>query len=358
MKKKIWIIVIAVVLLFVVVFALRGSKVEESEINLSESKINLTFAEDDDSYLKYKNSNKTLSAGNNEFVIHPEDLICSEREYPINETKGYTGSEKVFHWTEESSSTLSFVIDDKDPSTNLEKKLYVIEIDYYSLVESIIDIEFGIQINGETPFFEASQINLTTLWKMDGEIKADRYGNDVNMAQAVERRWRTAYIQDSTRLEKEGLLFALAEGDTVSISKINGNVLIGNITVKPAETHVSYEEYLGNNTVVSTTATRYEAENMAYKSNTTINMSTSREVGVEPFSVKNLKLNIIGEGSWGSSGEFITWNVNVPEDGYYYLAFKVKQSTENTTSYRTLYVNGEIPFEEFKNYDFYFFIQW
>ena len=58
MKKKIWIIVIAVVLLFVVVFALRGSKVEEPEINLSESKINLTFAEDDDSYLKYKNSNK------------------------------------------------------------------------------------------------------------------------------------------------------------------------------------------------------------------------------------------------------------------------------------------------------------
>ena len=41
--------------MFVVVFALRGSKVEESEINLSESKINLTFAEDDDSYLKYKN---------------------------------------------------------------------------------------------------------------------------------------------------------------------------------------------------------------------------------------------------------------------------------------------------------------
>ena len=39
MKKKIWIIVIAVVLLFVVVFALRGSKVEEPEINLSESKI-------------------------------------------------------------------------------------------------------------------------------------------------------------------------------------------------------------------------------------------------------------------------------------------------------------------------------
>ncbi len=358
MKKKIWIIVVSVVLLFVVVFATLGNKVEKPNISLSESQLSLTFDEEDDSYLKYKNDNKALAAGTNEFVIHPEELICSEKEYPINETKGYTGSEKVFHWTEDTESTLSFVIDDNDPTTNIEKKLYVIEIDYYSLVESIIDVEFGVKINGETPFFEASQINLTTLWKMDGEIKADRYGNDVNMAQAVERRWQTANLQDSTRLEKEGLLFALAEGDKVSITKINGNVLIGNITVKPADVHVSYAEYIGSNTVTNTTATRYEAENMAYKSNTTINMSTSREVGVEPFSVKNLKLNIIGEGSWGSSGEFITWNVNVPETGYYYLAFKVKQSTENTTSYRTLYVNGEIPFEEAKHLPFTYTKEW
>lgn len=358
MKKKIWIIVVTVVLLFVVVFAALGSKTEKPNISLSESKLVLSFDDDDDSYLKYKNDNKNLTAGSNEFVIHPEELVCSEQEYPINETKGYTDSEKVFHWTEDSDSTLSFVINDNDESTNLEKRLYVIKIDYYSLVESIIDVEFSVKINDETPFFEASQINLTTLWKMDGEIKADRYGNDVNMSQAVERRWQSAYLQDSTRLEKEGLLFALAEGDKVSITKINGNVLIGNITVKPADTHISYTEYIGNNTVTDIEATRYEAENMAYKSNTTINMSTSREVGVEPFSVKNLKLNIVGEGSWGSSGEFITWNVEVPETGYYYLALKVKQSTENTTSYRTLYVNGEIPFEEAKHLPFAYTKEW
>ena len=87
-------------------------------------------------------------------------------------------------------------------------------------------------------------------------------------------------------------------------------------------------------------------------------MSTSREVGVEPFDVKNLRLNIIGEGSWGSSGEFITWEVEVPEAGYYYLAFKVKQATENTTSYRTLYVNGEIPFEEAKHLPFSYTSEW
>ena len=352
MKKKILIIVIAVALLSVVIFSLAGNKTEKPAIDLSNSSLNLSFDENDDSYLKYKEANKNLAAGTTEFVIHPEELVCSEKEYPINETKGYTGSEKVFHWTEESSSTLSFVLDDKDSQTQLEKKLYVIEIDYYSLVESIIDIEFGVEINGETPFFEASQINLTTLWKMEGEIKPDRYGNDVNMSQAVYRKWETVRLQDSTRLEKDGLLFALAEGDEVSITKINGNVLIGNITVKPVEKYKTYAEYIGSNNVVDTEVQRYEAENMLYKSNTTINMSTSREVGVEPFSVKNLKLNIVGEGSWGASGEFISWKVNVPEAGFYYLALKVKQATENTTSYRTLYVNGEIPFEEAKHLPF------
>ena len=232
------------------------------------------------------------------------------------------------------------------------------EIEYYSLGDSIIDIEFGLKINGETPFFEASQINLTTLWKMSGEATFDRYGNDVNMSQDVYKGWQTACLQDSTRLAKDGLIFALEEGDEISLTKINGEVKIGRITVRPVKKYVSYQQYIGNNTVVSTQVKRYEAENMLNKSNTTINMSTSREVGVEPFSVKNLRLNIIGEGSWGASGEFITWEVEVEEEGYYYLAFKVKQTTENTTSYRTLYVNGEIPFEEARHLPFTYTSEW
>ena len=358
MKKKIIIILTAVILLFVIVFSVTGSKKETPNINLDESQLRLSFSADDDSYLKYKEINKTLPTASQTFTFLADDLNSSEVEFTDTNTLNHPTAASVFHWEEHSTSTLSFVVDDGNPETKAEKSLYTIEIEYYSLVESIIDIEFGLKINGETPFFEASQITLTTLWKMSGEPTADRYGNDVNMSQEVYKGWQTAALQDSTRLAKEGLVFAIEEGDEISLTKINGDVKIAKITVKPMDTYVSYADYIGDNEVVNTSVQRYEAEKMLNKSNTTINMSTSRELGVEPFDVKNLKLNIIGDGSWGASGEFITWEVEVEKEGYYYLAFKVKQTTENTTSYRTLYVNGEIPFEEAKHLPFSYTSEW
>ena len=95
---------------------------------------------------------------------------------------------------------------------------------------------------------------------MSGEATVDRYGNDVNMSQDVYKGWQTACLQDSTRLAKDGLIFALEEGDEISLTKINGEVKIGRITVRPVKKYVSYQQYIGNNTVVSTEAKRYEAE--------------------------------------------------------------------------------------------------
>ena len=358
MKKRIWIIAAAVILILVIVFSLTGSKTEKPSYDFDRTELGLTYSEENDSYLKYSEQNKNIPTATQEFTIYPDDLNSSEVEFTTSNTLDHPDLNSVFHWEKNSTSTISFVLEDGNPETKADKSLYVIEIEYYSLVDSIIDIEFGLKINGETPFFEASQINLTTLWKMSGEATVDRYGNDVNMSQDVYKGWQTACLQDSTRLAKDGLIFALEEGDEISLTKINGEVKIGRITVRPVKKYVSYQQYIGNNTVVSTEAKRYEAEKMLNKSNTTINMSTSREVGVEPFDVKNLKLNIIGEGSWGASGEFITWEVEVEEEGYYYLAFKVKQTTENTTSYRTLYVNGEIPFEEARHLPFTYTSEW
>ena len=40
--------------------------------------------------------------------------------------------------------------------------------------------------------------------------------------------------------------------------------------------------------------------------------------------------------------------VNVEKAGFYNLAFKAMQSDKNSTYYRKLLVNGEVPFEEAK----------
>src|SRR5690606_30516224 len=46
-------------------------------------------------------------------------------------------------------------------------------------------------------------------------------------------------------------------------------------------------------------------------------------------------------------GDSITWEVIVPEEGLYTLTFKGRQSLQRgVTSYRRLYINGEVPYKE------------
>ncbi len=351
-KKKIIIIsIIAVLLIILIAFSIAGSKKLTPKIKIND--INVSFKED--TYEHYAAENKSISGTTEEVNFEPKDLTISERyENLTTNTEGYQKTDKVFYWPLDSSSTISFEV-------NVPKTaLYRIQFDYYSMVTNVIDIELDMTINGENPFAEASQITLGTLWKeASEEVSKDRYGNDVNMLQAPFKKWQSMILTDSRKMNKDGFAFKLSEGlNTISFTKNNGELLVGNITLVGLASTPSYETYRGSENSVVDFYKRYEAEKMYYKSSSTISMSTSREVGVKPFSVGRLKLNIIGDGSWNNSGDRITWKVNVPTAGFYKISLKVLQEIENTTVYRTIYINGDLPFEEAKHLPFSYYSNW
>lgn len=68
-----------------------------------------------------------------------------------------------------------------------------------------------------------------------------------------------------------------------------------------------------------------------------------------PNSVTTTVLNYTGGEAWNSAGQWIEWEVEVPEDGYYNLTIKGRQNyARGSVSSRSLYIDGEIPFEEFR----------
>lgn len=351
-KKKIIIIsIIAVLLIIFVSFSVSGSKKIKPNINIQD--LLVTYPED--SYEYYESQNQNINGTTEEITISPNEFVISERyEYLTTSTEGYADADKVFAWTADSSSTLSFKVD--VPAT----ALYRIQFDYYSKVENVIDTELNMKINGENPFSEASQITLGTLWKEAAdEVSKDRYGNDVNMLQTPFYKWQKVVLTDSRKINKDGFSFKLEKGQNeISFTKINGDLLVGNIKLIKLANTPKYEEYRGNTESASGYYQRYEAEKMFYKSSSTISISTSREVGVLPFSVGKLKLNIIGDGSWNTSGDMVTWKVNVPKSGYYKITLKVLQGVENTTVYRSIYINGELPFVEAKHLPFSYYSNW
>lgn len=341
MKKKKIIIISLIALLIVVfiTFTVFGNKKTQPKININDIDVEYEI----DSYGYYLKQINNIASAKDEIEIKTQDFIFSENNTAlISSTEGYSKENKVFSWEEDSTTEVSFKVNIQSTA------LYRIKVDYYSQVENVIDIELNMTINDESPFSEATQLTLETLWKETSEeASKDRYGNDVNMLQSTLKRWQTVTLKDSRKIYKEGFVFKLEQGEnTISFKKNNGQMLLGNIYLIPVEDNITYETYRGNTASANSYYKRYEAEKMYYKSSSTISMGTSREVGVLPFSVGKLKLNIIGDGSWNESGDTVTWKINVPSSGYYKISLKVLQETENTTIYRTIYINGEIPFQE------------
>lgn len=233
--------------------------------------------------------------------------------------------------------------------------LFLIYFRYQSLNVSPDAITLAVEIDGQVPYSEASQMILDTLWQeANKEVGTDRYGNDVSILQTLYEKWQTAPLKDAGNLYPEGLQFYFDEGENeIEISKISGELRVSEIIIKPAPKLPAYEEYLKQYEQKEISFyQRIEAEQTEYKNSSSINRGVSRDVGVLPFSKAKLKLNVMGVDSYQYPGEAITWKADVPEAGYYYLSFKVKLTRQNTTSYRTLYINGEVPFREAKHLAF------
>ena len=66
-----------------------------------------------------------------------------------------------------------------------------------------------------------------------------------------------------------------------------------------------------------------------------------------------------GGQNWKVAGQWIEYEVDVPNEGFYELTLKTRQNyTRGFVSCRSLYINGEIPFEEVSTIKFDFDNDW
>ena len=80
---------------------------------------------------------------------------------------------------------------------------------------------------------------------------------------------------------------------------------------------------------------------------------------VNPYSAKLLKNNTIGGESWSHSGQWIEWEFEVPEDGFYNITVKGRQNyARGSVSSRCLYLDGEVPFQEVETISFEYDNDW
>ena len=245
--------------------------------------------------------------------------------------------------------------------------LYNIRLDYLTVESRGIDIEREIAINGEVPFSGASTLCFSRLWTDAGAVRKDNQGNDIRPTQVEQFEKQTAYCMDDMGYQTEPYAFYFEAGENeLTLRAVNEPVILCGIALTPIVHYLPYTEYLASQPEAAMSdegrnySLKVQGESAGLRSAPSLYARYDRSSGLtEPYSVNNTILNYIGGDPWTHPGEWIQWDISVPEDGYYNISIKARQMYQRgALSARTLYIDGTVPFEEMEAVAFSYNTSW
>jgi len=247
-----------------------------------------------------------------------------------------------------------------------------IQLTYHTVPGRGSPVERHLLINGELPVREAGNIQFARMFSdllVDGGFEADYFGNHIRPGQEEVFGWQTSYVRDVTGFISRPLEFFLEAGvHELTLESVREPVVIGRISLIRLETVAipTYEEYLaaaramGFGEVQLTEPIRIAAEFPHLRScalNSPVADITSGTT--YPSNPGLVLMNALGGANWQIPGRWVEWVVDVPQSGLYAIHARYLQNTHfGLHVYRTLYINGEIPFAEAERLRFYFGNNW
>jgi len=244
-----------------------------------------------------------------------------------------------------------------------ETGMYAAVLEYYPVDAKSTSIERSLYIDGKIPFSEARYLTMTKVWQDNylgefGVFATDNAGNDVRPTKSQDPEWRIYEFCDSTGFYIDSFSFYLTEGEhTISFEPVREPMVVSTLKFVPVkEVRVpTYEEYVADlkakgaaEVAATVTPVKVDAEKPVYVSEQVIYPLSDRTSAIsDPQDASVLRLNTIGGSKWSTVGQWIRYEVEVPESGFYNIAMRFKQSllTGMYTS-RRIKINGSVPFQE------------
>ena len=260
-----------------------------------------------------------------------------------------------------------------------EAGFYDLSLLYYPVPGKNSAIQRSIFLDGQLPYEELSLVEFQRIWRMDvtdSYVNAegvtlrswgkDNQGNDLKPGCVEAPEWIESSLYDSQGYVTTQLSLYLTPGvHTVSLVGLREPLLIRWLrlsnrvsvedyqTVKDAWDSAGAQDTTGH-------VIRIEAENAARTSSQMLYAKQDQSSpAVYPASAKELLNNTIGGESWRLNGQWIEWEFDVPEDGYYHIALVDKQNfVKGIYVSRRITIDGAAPFAELLNYGFSYSSNW
>lgn len=245
--------------------------------------------------------------------------------------------------------------------------LYNVKVHYYPMEGKSSAIERQFEINGEVPFKGAEILLFDRIWgNRFEEIQRDDRNNDLRPRQVEIPAWQFAELTDRDGYYDEPYSFYFESGiQQISFTALREPMAIDYIELYQQAGQKTYElvkkEYDAAGLVpVQNQYHLIQAEDAVYKSSPTLAPISDRSSPtVIPYDVSKIRINSIGGTNWKLPGQWIEWEIEVPEDGLYQIALKEKQDQlRGIYATRSLMIDGEYPFQEMKRIRFKFQRDW
>lgn len=245
----------------------------------------------------------------------------------------YTGSAGVVTWEFEAE----------------QAGFYQLEITYMPASDTDGTIQREILLDGNLPFSYAGNILFERTFAIiypSEENSKDIFGNQLRPDTVVKNTWQTKRITDASGQLNHNMYFYLDAGKhTLSFRAVEQPMLLKKIQFvcgnDPAEN-------MNDRSTGKERKIHIEAERPDLISDLSISVNHDlSSPNTVPYDPALVRYNVLGGEQWSSPGQWVEWTVDVPETGNYKLAIRYRQKEKtNSISYRRLFVDGKIPFEE------------
>ena len=355
-KAIIAVVIIAVVAAAAVLMSLRGVEDFHEKYEGFDLVTDVEGMEREGTYTGYLNAHADASDSEESVEVN---LFDFESTGSVEVYSNYEGVDKALYT--DTGSEVTWKV--KVPETGF----YNLYMEYLIPESRGVAAERAVYVNGEIPFEDARNITFTRIWTDGGEPKVDNQGNQIRPTQTEVFEWQNSYFRDDMGYITEPYLFYLEKGENeISLSAENEPMVLKKLVVSAVQSIDTYAEYAAKQSAANTSeaARNYiqviQGEESTYRSESSLYAKYDRSSPTtQPNSVTKTVLNYTGGDAWRSSGQWIEWEFEVPEDGNYNITIKGRQNyARGSVANRTVYIDGEIPFEELKEVSFDYSNDW
>lgn len=261
------------------------------------------------------------------------------------------GGYEMFLW-DENLKSLSCSIDIPQAG------LYTFGFVYSAPADSGVDISRNMKVDGKFPYQECSAITLPRKWYNEHSVTVNSAGDEIAPIMNQMSVVQDSELYDGNGRYSEPLQIYLSQGThTFSFEYVNMPVYVSSFfldTYQPPETYAEYSSGFKSDSS-DLKNRRFEAEeSIAFTNDSVFNMTSDGDPLCSPISRGRTVMNTVGGSVGMDAGSSITFDFEVMDTGYYKIAFRVLQNyRDGLPTYKMIEIDGEVPFEELKEYSFY-----